>query len=107
MTGAALPDNYVAAEVALRKALAAHRKRFPAAFAEARRALAACLLTDECAAWPDEKQAASYVRQAEDGTLVSLASRVTWKAWRHSLRLGIARSFAAHLLQEMFPGGKP
>lgn len=60
----------------------------PAAYEQAKKALAECASVDECQTWADKAAAlASYARQAEDGTLLAHAQRIQARAIRRASAL--------------------
>lgn len=74
--------------------------RLPATYEAARQALANCQDIDECQEWADKAAAlASYAKQAEDETLMKMATRIKARATRR----------AGELLMQIEPdkGGRP
>lgn len=68
--------------------------RLPATYEAARQALANCQDIDECQQWADKAAAlASYAKQAEDETLMKMATRIKARATRR----------AGELLQQIQP----
>ena len=68
------------------KQLAKIEPQFPVNYEAARRALAACVLVDECKEWKDRAAAiASYAEQKRDRSLLEKATRIRARATR---RLG-------------------
>jgi hypothetical protein len=59
--------------------------KLPAAYQQAKQALAECERVDECKTWADKMAAlASYGRQAHDDSLVKHAMRIQNRAWRRA-----------------------